>query len=122
MSEAETGLRGEGLSWDVVSKAFRWYQLSVDFMRQMIEYDPVYKTQLQHQLIMDLNGWSIHSSVYYQNMYQYIKAGLGELKELELYEGRVYQLYKVQKEQQYNSRIVYKAVDGMGRTLDQWVM
>lgn len=120
--KTEEEIRLDGFDWNCVEAAFCWYDLSKDFMRQLIEYDPTYKTQIEHALIMDMNRYSVHASVFYRNMYQYIKNDLAETKELKNFADRVYFMYREQAEREYNSREVYSFTDGTGRILDQFVM
>lgn len=120
----EEELREKGFNWQNVHNCFCWYSLSKDFIRQFVEHDPVYKTQLEHELLMDFHGFSIHASFFYQNMFKYLKAGLAEAKDLACYADRIYLMYRERKEAEWNaSREVYKFVDGAtGKVLDQWVM
>ena len=121
--ESESELREKGFSWSVVQRAFIWYSLSTDFMRQLVEYDQTYKTQLEHHLIMAFHGYQAFPSMFYQNMYKYLKAGLAEAKDLACYTDRIYLMYRQQKQNEWNaSRSVYRFVDGTGRVLDQCVM
>lgn len=120
--KTEEQIRQDGFEWNCVEAAFCWYDLSKDFMRELIQYDPTYKTQLEHALIMDMNRYSIHASVFYRNMYQYIKNGLAETKELENFADKVYFMYREQAEKEYSSRQIYRIVDGTGRVLDSWVI
>ena len=118
----ETEMREEGFQWQNVERCFLWGELSKDFIREIVEYDEKYKTWLEHALLMDFHGYSVHASAFYMNMYTYIKSGMAEQKELSCYVDQVYQMYWNQREQQYNARVVHTFKDGMGRVLDQWVM
>ena len=122
MTEEE--LRQQGFeSWDDVERCFLWNELSKDFIRQLVEYDTIYKTQLEHHLLMAFHGYATFASFFYKNMYIYLKSGLAEQKELECYSDRVYQLYSQKYQEELNaSRSVYKFVDGTGRVLESWVM
>ena len=121
--ESESELREKGFSWSVVQRAFIWYNLSKDFMRQLVETDQCFKTQLEHHLIMAFHGYQAFPSMFYQNMYSYLKMGLAEAKDLACYADRIYLLYREQAEKEYNaSRNVYRMVDGTGKVLEQWVM
>lgn len=121
MTEEE--IREQGLdNWDNVHAAFCWSELSKDFIRQIVESDPIYKTQIEHELLLDIHGFSVHASIFYQNMYQYIKNGMAEQKQLIYYLDAIYQMHREQAEKEFNSRQVYRMVDGTGRVLDQWVM
>ena len=44
----EEEIRLDGFEWDNVYGAFCWSDLSKDFIRELAESDPVYKTQLEH--------------------------------------------------------------------------
>ena len=121
MNEAEIGLREEGLSWDVVHKAFCWYQLDSDFIRELVETDTIYKTQLEHELLMDIHGYSVHPSIFYQNMFTYLQIGLEEARDLKYYKNQIYMMYREQQQKEFNSRQVYRITDRMGRTLDSWI-
>ena len=122
MTEEE--IREQGLDdWDNVRSAFCWNNLSKDFIRQIVEFDPTYKTQLEHELLLDVHGYSVHASFFYQNMAYYIQNGLAEQKQLVYYVDQIYQMYREQAQREFNaSREVYRMVDGTGRVLDQWVM
>lgn len=117
----ETEMRQQGFEWQNVERCFLWNELSKDFIRQLVEYDTTYKTQLEHHLLMAFHGYASYSSYFYRNMYTYLKLGLAEQKELDCYADQLYMMYREQAEQEYNARTVYKAVDGMGRVLDMWV-
>ena len=119
----ETELREMGLQWQNVQKCFIWSELSPDFIRELVEYDPVYKTQLEHHLLCAFHGYASYPSNFYKNMLQYLKLGLAEEKELECYTERVGMLYMNQLNQEEQaSRQVYKFVDGgTGKVLDTWV-
>ena len=121
MDNIETQLREEGFTWDVVEKAFIYYPLSRDFLRQLVESDPVYKTQLEHHLLMAVHGYSSYPSMFFQNMAYYIQNGLAEQKQLSYYVEEIYMMYREQAEREYNSRQVYSLVDGTGRILDRWI-
>ena len=109
--------------WDNIRAGFCWQNLSKDFIRQIVEFDPVYKTQLEHELLLDIHGYSVHASFFYQNMYNYVKSGMAEQKQLKYYANEIYMMYRQQAERQFNiSKQVYRMVDGTGRVLDQWVM
>ena len=121
MTDSEIGLRGEGITWDVVHRAFCWYQLDRDFIRELVEKDQMFKTQLEHQLLMDIHGYSVHSSVFYQNMYQYLKLGLEEARDLKYYKNQIYMMWREQQQKEFNSRTVHRLVDGTGRVIDQFL-
>lgn len=119
----EEEIRLDGFEWDNVYAAFCWSDLSLDFIRELAESDPVFKTQLEHQLLLDLQGWSEHAAIYYQNMYNYIKIGVAELKQLELHMSRLWYKWRQKSDQEFNARRnVYRITDGTGRVLDQWIM
>ena len=119
----QTEMREEGFEWDNVEKCFLWYQLSHDFIRELVEYDTCYKTQLEHHLLMAFHGYATYPSQFFKNMYIYLRCGLAEQRELEYYTDQVYQMYSQKfNEELQSSRTVYKFVDGTGRVLDSWVM
>ena len=115
----QTEIREEGFDWQNVERAFIWENLSKDMMRELVQYDPTYKTQLQHHLLCAFHGYQSFPSVFYQNMYSYLKMGLAEAKDLVYYADQLYLLYRQRAEQEYNSRTVHRFVDGTGRVLDQ---
>lgn len=118
----ETELREDGFDWDNVLRAFLWNDLNKDFIRQLVEYAPIYKTQLEHHLLAAVHGYSSFPCYFYQNMYHYIKLGLAEQKQLIYYLDQIYIMYQQQRQREWNaSRQVYKFVDGTGRVLDQWI-
>ena len=120
--KTQTEIRQQGFDWDNVERSFLWQNLSKDFIRELVEYDPCYKTQLQHHLLAAFHGYASYPSLFYQNMYIYLKMGLAEAKELIYYVDRVYMMYREQMQmQQSASRCTYKFVDGTGRVLDTWV-
>ena len=119
MTEIE--MRQQGFEWQNVERCFLWNELSNDFIRELVEYDPVYKTQLQHHLLCAFHGYASYPSNFYMNMWQYLKAGLAEQKELKYYADRLYMMYREQAEKEFNSRVVHKFVDGTGKVLDQVV-
>ena len=118
----ESEIREAGFDWEVVHSAFCWKNLSKDFIREMVESDPIYKTQLEHELLMDIHGYSIHASYFYQNMGYYISNGMAEQKQLIYYVDQIYIMYRNQAEQEYNSRRAYQLIDNTGRVLDQVVI
>ena len=120
--KTEAELRQQGFEWSNVERCFLWGQLSKDFMRELVEYDQKYKTWLEHALIMDFHGYSVHASTFYKNMYIYIQDKLYEQKQLEYYLDKVKQMYWDQCEQELNARIVHTIKDNCGRVLDSWVM
>ena len=115
-------MRQQGLQWDNVERCFLWNELSRDFIRELVEADPTFKTQLEHHLLMCFHGYASYPSYFFMNMYTYIKLGLAEQKELVHYKDQIYMLWREQAEQEYNSRHVYSLVDCTGRKIDQWVM
>lgn len=117
----ESEIRQQGLEWQNVQRAFLWSELSKDFMRELVEYDQKYKTWLEHALLMDFHGYSIHASAFYKNMYNYLKLGLAEQKELKCYSERVGQMYMDQMNKELESKHVYSLVDNSGRILDSVV-
>ena len=119
----EEELRENGFEWDNVHRCFCWYNLSKDFIRELVEADPIFKTQLEHELLMDLRGYSVHASFFYQNMGYYIQNGLAEQKQLVNYINQVYMLYRQQSDAEYNARInTYNFVDYNGRIFEQVVI
>ena len=121
MESIETQLREEGITWDLVQKAFIWHELSNDFIRQLVETEQCFKTQLQNYLLMAFHGYSSYPSYFYNNMWKYLKLGLAEEKELACYSERVGMLYMNQLQQEVQSRHVYKLVNNNGKVLDQLV-
>lgn len=117
----EDEIREAGFDWDNVHSAFCFKNLSKDFIRQIVESYPQYKKQLEHELLMDIHGYSIHASYFYQNMGYYIMNKLAEQRQLVHYVDKIYQMYRQQAEQQYNSKQVYQLVDNSGRILDSVV-
>ena len=117
MTESE--LREGGLQWDNVQKCFLWNELSKDFIRELVEHDTTYKTQLEHNLLCAFHGYASYPSYFYKNMWQYIKLGLAEQKELQYYTERVGMLYMDQKQQEERSRHVYSLIDNRGCVLKQ---
>ena len=122
--QTESELREDGFQWSNVMRAFLWSELSVDFERQLVEYDPVYKTQLEHHLLAAFHRYSKFSSFFYYNMYRYIKAGLAEQKQLKYYLDHIYMMYRQQRENQINASLTtYNFVDGAtGRILQRVVL
>lgn len=118
----EAEIREAGFDWEVVHTAFCWKNLEPDFMREIIESYPQYKTQLEHELLMDMHDYSIHASAFYQNMYIYLQLNLAEQRELKYYSEKVGQMYLNQLQQEQASRHTYSLVDGTGRCIDQYVM
>lgn len=114
-------MRQQGLQWENVERCFLWNELSNDFIRELVQYDTTYKTQLEHHLLMAFHGYASYSSYFYLNMCNYIKLGLAEQKELECYVERVGMMYMDQLQQEQQARIVYSFKDGTGRVLDTWV-
>lgn len=120
ITEAE--LRQNGFDWQNVERCFLWTELSKDFLRQLVEYDEKYKTWLEHALLMDFHGYSVHASAFYKNMYNYLKLGLAEQKELKCYSERVGMMYMDQLQQEQQARIVHSITDYNGRILDSWTI
>lgn len=120
MTEEEIRLMGLD-DWNTIERAFLWSELSKDFMRELVEYDQKYKTWLEHALLMDFHGYSVHASAFYKNMYNYLKLGLAEQKELKCYSERVGQMYMDQMNKELESKHVYSLVDNSGRVLDSVV-
>lgn len=118
----EAEIREAGFDWEVVHTAFCWKNLSKDFIREIVESYPQYKTQLEQELLMDIHGYSIHASYFYQNMGYYIMNKLAEQRQLSNYVDKIYQLYRQQAEQEYNSREVVRFTDYSGRVLDEVVI
>ena len=116
----QSELRQNGFEWQNVEKAFLWTELSKDFMRELVEYDQKYKTWLEHALLMDFHEYSVHASAFYQNMFNYIKYGLAEQKELAYYADKVYQMYIERKRIEESCRQRFQAhlIDCNGTVLD----
>ena len=120
MKAIETELRMEKRNWQNIQKFFIWYVLSVDFMRQLVAKRWDYRDRLERELLMDMHGYSVHPSMFYNNMYHYIKNGLAYTKDLKYYQERIYMLYIEQAEKELNaSTTIHRIVDGTGRILDQ---
>lgn len=115
----EAEIREAGFDWEVVHSAFCWKNLSKDFIREIVESYPQYKTQLEHELLMDIHGYSIHASYFYQNMGYYISNKLAEQRQLVHYVDKIYQMYRQQAEQEYNSREVVRFTNYSGKVIDQ---
>ena len=121
--QTEEELREDGFQWDNVLRAFLWSDLSKDFIRQLVQYDQTYKTQLEHHLLAAFHGYSQFPSLFYKNMYSYIKLGLAEQKQLSHYVEQIYMMYTEQKNKEWNaSRQVFQFTDGTGRVLDTYVV
>ena len=119
----EEELRENGFDWDNVHRCFCWYNLSKDFIRELVEADPIFKTQLEHELLMDIHGYSVHASFFYQNMGYYIQNGLAEQRQLVHYVDKLYQMYREQAEREYNAgRQVYNFTDYNGRIFEQVII
>ena len=122
MTEEEIRLIGLD-NCDNVERAFLWKNLSRQFIRQLAEYDKLYKTKLQHHLIWAFNGYATYSSVFYSNMWVYLQLGLAEQKQLVNYADRLYRMYREQAQNEWAaSRQTYKFVDGCGVVRDQIVL
>lgn len=124
MIMTESEIREFGLDdWDNIHTAFCWNNLSKDFIRQMVEYNPIYKTQLEQELLMDLHGYGIHASYFYQNMGYYILNKLAEQKQLVYYVDKIYEMYRAQAEQEYEARKnnIVRLIDSTGRVIDQMI-
>lgn len=113
----EAEIREAGFDWEVVHTAFCWKNLEPDFIREIIESNPQYKTQLERELLMDVHGYSIHASAFYQNMYIYLQMNLAEQKELKYYSEQVGQLYMNQRNEEYGKSDVAKFVDYTGKVV-----
>ena len=120
--QTQSEIRENGFQWSNVMRAFLWSELSPDMIRQLVEYDPVYKTQLQYHLLAAVHQYSKFPSFFYYNMLKYIKAGLAEQKQLKYYTDHIYMMYRQQRENQINASLTtYKFVDGTGRILDTYI-
>ena len=117
----EAEIREAGFDWQTIHTAFCWKNLEPDFIREIIESNPQYKTQLEHELLMDMHDYSIHASAFYQNMYIYLQLNLAEQKELKYYSEKVGQMYMNQLQQEQASKHTYSLVDNSGRILDSVV-
>ena len=117
MTEEE--IRMMGLCWNTIERAFIWYDLSRDFIRELVEYDKTYKTQLQHHILMAFHGYASYPSHFFSNMYCYLDLKLAEQKELYYYKDQVYRMYLEQQQKEWSSREVYRMVDSTGTVLDQ---
>ena len=118
----ETELREMGLQWQNVERSFIWSNLEPDFIRELAEYDQVYKTTLEHHLIAALQGFASYPSTFYQNMYIYLQLNLAEQKELKCYSERVGMLYMDQWNKEQQSRHRYSLIDNNGRVTDQIIL
>lgn len=118
----ESQIREDGFEWENIQRAFLWQELGCDLMRELVEYDTIYKTQLQHHLLCAFHGYATYPSFFYKNMYIYLRCGLAEERDLEYYTDKVYQMYSQKFEEEMNAmKPVYKFVDSNGRILDQVV-
>ena len=117
----EDEIREAEFDWEVVHTAFCWKNLEPDFIREIVESHPIYKTQLEQELIYDVHGYSVHASYFYQNMYIYLQLNLAEQKELKRFSVRVSQMYINQLQQEQQARIVHSIHYGTGRILDSIV-
>lgn len=117
----EAEIREAGFDQQIVLSAFRFKNLEPDFMREVVESNKGIKTQLEHELIMDIHRYSVHASTFYQNMYIYLQLNLAEQKELKCYSDKVGQMYMSQLQQENESRQTYSLIDGTGRIQDQIV-
>lgn len=115
----EEEIREAGFEWQNVERSFIWSNLEPDFIRELVEFDQIYKTTLEHHLIAALQGFATYPSTFYQNMYIYLKLNLAEQKQLKNYSDRVGEMYMNQLQQEQESRQIYSLVDGTGRILDQ---
>ena len=119
MTEEE--IRLEGFEWQNVERAFLWSELSKDFIRELVEYDPTYKTQLEHHLLMAFHGYASFASYFYKNMYTYLNMGLAEQKELVFYASKIYMMYREKEAKEiYANRQIFQArlIDYNGTVLD----
>lgn len=117
MTEIE--MRQQGFEWQNVERSFIWNNLEPDFIRELVEYDPTYKTKLQHHLIAALQGFASYPSKFFQNMYIYLQLNLAEQRELKNYSERVGMLYMDQWNKEQQSRHTYSLIDNNGRVTDQ---
>lgn len=116
-------MRLQKRNWQNIHAWFVWHDISIDFQRQLVAKRWDYRWKLEHELLMDFHGYSCHASVFYKNMWQYIKGGLAYTKDLKYYADRIYIMYRQQKQNEWNaSRQVYKFVDNMGRTIQEYVL
>lgn len=119
----ETEMRQQGFDeWNKVERCFIWNQLSLDFQRQIVEYDTTYKTQLEHYLLAAFHQYATYPSYFYKNMFVYIQNKLCEQKQLIYYLDKVKELYwNKHEEEMAATRHVYKYVDGNGRIIDSYI-
>lgn len=117
----EAEIREDGFEWQNVERSFIWSNLEPDFIRELVEFDQTYKTQLQHHLLMAFHGYASFPSMFFQNMYIYLQLNLAEQKELKCYSEKVGQMYMNQLQQENESRQVYSLVGNNGKVLDQCV-
>ena len=118
----EDEIREAGFDWEVVHTAFCWKNLEPDFIREIVESNPIYKTQLEQELLMDMHGYSIHASYFYQNMYIYLNLNLAEQRELKCYSEQVGMMYMSQLQQENESRHTYSLINSNGAVMDQIVL
>lgn len=111
----EEEIREAGFDQQIVLTAFRFKNLEPDFMREVVESTKGIKTQLERELILDIQQYSVHSSTFYQNMYIYLKLNLAEQRELKNYSEQVGQMYMNQLQQEYQSREIASWVDYNGK-------
>lgn len=115
----EAEIREEGFEWQNVERSFIWSNLEPDFIRELVEFDQTYKTQLQHHLLMAFHGYASFPSMFFQNMYIYLQLNLAEQKELKCYSEKVGQMYMNQLQQENESRQTYSLLDHNGMVQDQ---
>ena len=114
----EAEIREAGFDKQIVLTAFRFKNLEPDFIRQIVEYDKTIKKELEHELEMDIQRYSIHAPAFYQNMYIYIQLNLAEYSELKYYSEQVGQMYMKQRNEEYGKSDIAKFVDYNGKVQD----
>lgn len=105
-----------------VAAIFNWTPLSLDFMREILGYlDDDGRFQLEMELMKDLSGFQIHTSLFYYNFLKYFQSKLFYDKELNNHyvKFKIEQLFQQQRNQQSE---VYSITDFNRRVLDQWVL
>lgn len=111
----EAEIREAGFDKQIVLTAFRFKNLEPDFIREIVESNKGIKTQLEHELIMDIHRYSVHASTFYQNMYIYLQLNLAEQPELKYHNEQVGQMYMKQRNEEYGKSDIAKFVDYNGK-------
>lgn len=104
-----------------VAAIFNWTPLSKDFMREILGYlDNKGKEEFETELMKDLAGIQIHTSLFYYNFLKYIQSKLYLEKDLDSHYIK-FSLQKLFQQQRNHQSEVYSIRDFNRRVLDQWV-